>query len=98
MANSCNNVIKISYLEDKVDKEVSTKMLEDFKNLFAYDDDFVVYYEADDNDIFEIQMTTRWAAPNQELLQDFAIKHNCIIIGVSWEFGNNYVYSFELLP
>jgi len=98
MANSCNNEIRIAYLnEDKVNLKKANKMLDEFEKEFSYDM-FEINWRSDDNDVFEISMTSKWAAPNEEKLQNFASKHKVSIIGVSWEFSNGYVESFNILP
>jgi len=97
MANICSNEIKISFLEDNFSNKKLKKILDEFKEKFSYEQ-FDAYWISDDNDIVEISMGSKWTMPDRDELQAFATKYNCEIVGVSWEFGCNYVDSFYIEP
>lgn len=96
MANMCSNVAKINFK-----KEITSADFEAFKEYF-YDNIIYEMCEFDYLDeepytMCEITYGTAWNS-RTDALQELADLFDCNIVGVSWEFSNDYVDNFEIWP
>lgn len=88
MANYANNIIKVDFLGSEYETNQDLfKVGLDSEVL-----DLSITWEGEG--ILEIEFSSKWSEPT-ELLIEMSIKYQCDIVGVSYEFGNNYVNSFE---
>lgn len=97
MANICDNVIKVKFPEDTL-IAVKEIIIEEIKEKCYYD-----YFDCGDIDLLdddssvEINFGSRWSSRLQEL-QEISNKYKVDIIGVSWEFSNDYADSYNITP
>ena len=92
MANICNNILSVSFPEGST-TEVKEQFIVDMQENFA-----VNYYDEEgfyEFGIFEMDISSKWAAPI-ELLTEIAKKYHLKIIGVSYEFACEYVDTIEI--
>jgi len=95
MANICDNQIKIIFNKEDITEDIYNKVRDEFERKFYYEY-FNPAESPEDLSYIEISMGTKWASPDETELFKFAKKHDVRIIGVSWEFGNDYVHSYSI--
>ena len=92
MGNICDNVIFVSFPEGST-TEVKEQFIADVKidlEVNDYDEEGLEEY-----DNFEMNISSNWTAPI-ERLTELAKKYRLKIIGVSYEFGLEYVSTIEI--
>lgn len=94
MANICDNVAKISFNENDLDEVIRTKIISDFQEEFEYSY-FDINYQ--DKNVVELSFGSRWSMPDEDKLKEFCTLNDVTIIGVSYDFSNDYVTHFEIL-
>lgn len=98
MANIADNKIQIFFLNEPTIEE-KTKAIQEFEqNVYELWSDWEqINEDIDEYDTVELYFGSKWTAP-VEYMTEFCKKYNCQILGVSNEWANNYVESFELKP
>lgn len=97
MANICSNVFQINFkaesMEEKKRNAVALigEMMEELPSFEVISPSNV---EDDFDTSLEVEFTSKWVCPTG-LIEEQSEKYNCSFIGVSWEFGNQYVNVFE---
>ena len=99
MANTCYNIIHVTYFGKTREEKVKTSKL---LHEELYESNYLEYpqysndgFEDENELITEFELESKWVAPLQ-FLQHLCNKYNIDIIGVAYEFGCGYVESFEL--
>ena len=96
MANICVNIASFCFQGNEETFEERIKEFDEWsrENIDWF---FDSYYIDEGAGIIEANFESKWNTP-EEQLQECANKFNVNIIGCSWDFGNNYVNSFEIYP
>ena len=97
MANIATNIVRFHFLNTPT-PEYKIAALQSFFEDF--DIAFEVYEKEEDLKIYDcvdFEFGSKWSEPT-EYLQDLCNKYNIKIIGVCYEWGCDYVSSFELVP
>jgi hypothetical protein len=97
--------MKVYFLCKEGDENYAFENAKKFFKQFNEDFDSIdyLYPEFDENDIpdeewydnFEMQFDSRWSTPTEKL-EEYSKLFNCTFLGVSYEWGNGYVNSFDI--
>ena len=90
MANLAENVVSVQGIDPTEKKD----FLNDLENAVEEVTNDPENNWDDDDNWMEISFLSRWKEPSEDL-ELLAIKYDCTIIGVVWEFANGYVNHFE---
>ena len=97
MANICNNIMKV-YFQGTEEEQLKNcnafveEFLEEFGTIeYIYPEDREEEFDGN----LEMNFDSKWSTP-EEKLETYSKKYNCTFLGVSYEWGNGYVNSFEI--
>lgn len=91
MANIADIILKIEFPEIEFNETINDEILNGLKNL-SYEYFDIIHL---DENCAEVTMGGAWNV-NIDGLQKLCNTFGCYIIGIAYDFGNNYVESFEL--
>lgn len=94
MANLAYNIIKLDFEIEGYLKNKGKEVYEDFEGYEPEGFEDLDYFDEDQSTL-EVQFYSKWSYP-KEFLTEMSKKHKMHIIGVSYEFGCDYVEAFEI--
>ena len=91
MANIADVILKVEFPEVEFNENLNSQIINELRQL-SYE-----YFDVlnEDETYAEIIMGSAWNV-NIDALQNLCNTFGCYMIGVAYDFGNNYVESFEL--